>query len=543
MPDLACISNSRKKTTKIATKKAGKSNHHLDSSPIPRAKRKRPITDSDEELENTRITVQRSRSSSWVGSQAWKETFRTPPQKSLANYNFQYAHQERASGLRTQLMQVDGHSFQTQEIDNGFEGNDALMNDDVHTYLHDSGFSEGCFGDDEGFPSSPWSPYDSRSSPANLWAESNGMSVEGLQNSYSPQRSHYSQVRYTASISSPQSFANWPPSKQEYDLSHLPSFINFRSVRNGHFDKQESFVRQDSTVYGSLFEQDDPWSAIGRVLGITTTHKDLGISNEFGMAGEANSASEEEDKELATDFMLGEIEDNDEPTSDRQSETDDRPGDLSPELQMQRPMLEEEGRAIRYRGSSDKPEAMSTREIIDNGDFSEDMNEANPDTVDLQCGSTHRNHNHDIEECMARKYSDEVEYAGSLSKSLSDRASDPAIVNGVAAVKDTAMDEEITTVSLIPTTLKRDTLDDQTGFNDGKAPVISSKMDQLPEESECSPCRGEIVILSSTRRECSKGLKSPSTCDVLATPVLREVDGRFLGPSLFDDSAESEDDC
>lgn len=86
-------------------------------------------------------------------------------------------------------------------------------------------------------------------------------------------------------------YTNWNQSQ-----TRLPTSIVFRDLKNSSAKRSTAtYLLEEPTIYGTLFEQDDPWDAIGQILGLSDTKpsETLGeVINELGEIDE-NEASQE----------------------------------------------------------------------------------------------------------------------------------------------------------------------------------------------------------------------------------------------------------
>lgn len=210
-------------------------------------RRKQNPSDSYEESEPL-ISERPSSSSRYVHSYTY-ESICTPPPKKYTSSDHKIANKERTGTFRNLLVEDDifcdwenTSSYHQDDYNMGLTGVDA---DDIH----DRGFSE-ISNDVQGdVRSSPWSPRDYRSSPYSNF-------LKHSSSNYSPNLNLNSRE-----------IMNWNESH-----TRLPTSIVFRGLKDGSAERSmvtTAYPVEEPTVYGTLFEQADPWDTIGQILGLS----------------------------------------------------------------------------------------------------------------------------------------------------------------------------------------------------------------------------------------------------------------------------------
>jgi hypothetical protein len=135
-----------------------------------------------------------------------------------------------------------------------------------------------------------------------LYEESDSLSNEKLSSSL-----RYVQSYAYENICTPpqKEYTNWNQSH-----TRLPTSIVFRDLKNSSAKRSRiaaTYLLEEPTIYGTLFEQDDPWDAIGQILGLSDTKpsetlgeviNELSEIDESEASQETNSAVVEMDEEL-----------------------------------------------------------------------------------------------------------------------------------------------------------------------------------------------------------------------------------------------------
>ena len=160
------------------------------------------------------------------------ENICTPIRKKYANSERETVHNKRTRTCKKLLAEED--IFSHWENISSYHRNSYVDTDD-------SGFSEDIQGDVQ---ASPWSLHDHRSS----------RSLKCSSSSCTP----YSTIDLA----------------EHWNEGHtrLPTFIVFRGLKNCSAERPvatTTYPIEELTVYGTLFEQADPWDTIGQILGLS----------------------------------------------------------------------------------------------------------------------------------------------------------------------------------------------------------------------------------------------------------------------------------
>ncbi|KAF8813362.1 hypothetical protein BYT27DRAFT_7131428 [Phlegmacium glaucopus] len=308
MHDLAGISRNRKKPTVVTGRQPLASD---ESSPLQRIKRKvqpnlgamnsqrlihlhrwkRSLYEESDSLSNERPSL----SPRYVQSYTY-ESICTPLPKKYPSSDHKIAGKERTRTFKNLLVEDDifPHLENTSSYyQDGYNMGLSGVDDDE---IHDSESSEIANDIQGDVRSSPWSSRDYRSSL----------------NSTSLRRSS---SNYTPNLNLGSREMNWNKSH-----TRLPTSIVFRGLKDGSAKQSMAmptyiYPVEEPTVYGTLFEQADPWDAIGQILGLSNTKpsKVLGeLINELGEIDEEliNERSEinESETSLGTRSVIVETE-------------------------------------------------------------------------------------------------------------------------------------------------------------------------------------------------------------------------------------------
>ncbi|PPQ71968.1 hypothetical protein CVT26_007167 [Gymnopilus dilepis] len=295
------------------------------------------------------------------------------------------------------------------------------------------------------------------------------------------------------------------PQGQETSQGELPTIIQFQPSRKG----------QPSCVYGSLFEQRDPWRTIGFILGL---EEKPNAEEGRGRAG-PNCEVGVEETNMHEPFMDSGHSDEEEDTALEGSPFDDiwkgegYMNDIDEFLQDQTHLVSKSAEISQRILGSDDDDRREENHFSDNGDLSDE---------EIQMTNTFSSQHNDVTSRKAISISEPRSSSRSSNKGDDNGNGERDTANNLQNFQQ----EEVGQSAYE----KIETADE---------PASSPGHDIDMEIDKPEPPRPDAVM-----EEQSEAEDSPQkSLNVFALPELREVDGLYLGPSLFDGFDESEDEA
>ena len=272
---------------------------------------------------------------------------------------------------------------------------------------------------------------------------------------------------------------------------------------------------RSSCVFGSLFEQSDPWRTIGLILGL---EEKPNAEEDSGRAG-PNCEVDVEETNMHEPFMDSGHSDEEEDMALEGSPFDDiwkgegYMNDIDEFLQDQPHLVSRSAEIFQRILGSDDDDRREENHLFDNGDLSDE---------EIQRTNTFSSQHNDVISRRAISIPEPRSSSRSSNKGDDNGNGERDTANNLQNFQQKEVGQSAYE--------KIETSDE---------PASSPGHDIDMEIDEPNPPRPDAVMEEQSEAEDSPQ-KSPN---VFALPELREVDGLYLGPSLFDNFDESEDEA